>query len=392
MKNFLALILALMLITTAFAGCTRQAEKQSADQTDAASADEGRSPVLTDCKVIYDTEFGGAYIAIDIDGFNKLGFEYGDSVDISFSNGYHLDGIPYYNGYYTKVGEPLLVAYPGYAYIKVGFNNGDDLWAVGELSEGDAATVTLDQRGRYLDVQQARDIHYKDDRSLFESDEEFANFRSISVSGLKKDTVYRSASPCDNQHNRAAYSDALAANAGIQYIINLADTDEKIEGYMSADDFNSPHFAELYQNGKVLPLAMNMNFGSDEFRQKSAEAMTAIAQNEGPFLIHCTEGKDRTGFICMLLEAFAGAGYQEIVDDYMITYANYYRITQQKEPQKYGIIVKDVLDPMIEAMVGDDSVDITHADLSAAAEDFLKSGGMTDTDISLLKEKLTEQQ
>ena len=38
---------------------------------------------------------------ISIDDFNKLGFEYGDSVNVSFTNGYELTDIPYYNGYYV---------------------------------------------------------------------------------------------------------------------------------------------------------------------------------------------------------------------------------------------------------------------------------------------------
>ena len=39
----------------------------------------------------------------------------------------------------------------------------------------------------------------------------------------KNGIVYRSASPCDNQHNRAGYVDQLMENAGVQFILNLAD-------------------------------------------------------------------------------------------------------------------------------------------------------------------------
>ena len=41
-------------------------------------------------------------------------------------NNSEIKDIPYYNGYYTLKGEKLLVAYPGYPYIKVCINNGDD--------------------------------------------------------------------------------------------------------------------------------------------------------------------------------------------------------------------------------------------------------------------------
>ena len=285
-----------------------------------ALAEAGAVPELTECGVLYEPEFGGVYITVKMEDFDSLGFAYGDSVTIAFSNGYTLEDIPYYNGYYTQNGEPLLIAYPGYDYIKACINNGDDLWAVAGLTEEDTATVTLRESGKYLDIQQARDIHYSDDRSQFDSDVIFANFRNMQVGNLREGLVYRSASPCDNQHNRASYVDTLISQAGIRFIMNLADTDEKLQGYIAKEDFNSPYFLSLYEEGNVHPLAMNMNFGSDVFRGKVADGLKAVLAHDGPYLIHCTEGKDRTGFVCMLVEALCGAGYQEIVDDYMITY------------------------------------------------------------------------
>ncbi|MBO4230028.1 MAG: tyrosine-protein phosphatase [Clostridia bacterium] len=349
-----------------------------------------QTPSPVERTLIHEPEFGGIYITATIDDFNALGFEYGDSVDVVFSNGYEAKDLPYYNGYYVQTGEPLLVAYPGYDYIKACINNGADLWEVAGVSENDTATVTLAERGKYLDIQQARDLSYRDEREEFPSDEVFANFRAIRVSGLKENIVYRSASPCDNQHCRASYTDALMQQAGVRYIINLADNEEKIAGYLEREDFASPYFVTLYETGNVLPLAMNMNLTSDSFREKVVRGMTAIARNDGPFLVHCTEGKDRTGFFCMLLEAFAGADYDEIVRDYMITYENYYGITQEKEPAKWAIIVKDVLDPMIAGMLGDSGADLREADLAAGAEAFLRSAGMTEEDLTLLGERLKQ--
>ena len=87
--------------------------------------------------------------ATTIDQFNALGYEYGDSVNVTFSNGYTLEDIPYYNGYYTATGEPLLIAYPGYDYIKAAINNSADLWLVADLDEDDTADIELNERGKY---------------------------------------------------------------------------------------------------------------------------------------------------------------------------------------------------------------------------------------------------
>ena len=349
--------------------------------------DKNKPTEVKDAGIIHEPEFGGAYIKLTIDEFNELGYEYGDSVRVEFSNGYIMD-VPYYNGYYVENGAPLLVAYPGYDYIKACISNGDDLWVTAGLSENDTASISLIKRGQYLDTQKARDIHYEDDREKYESDIVFANFRSLKGGKLKENIVYRSASPCDNQHNRAPFADKLAEEAGVRYILDLADTPEKIDGYIGKDDFDSPHFLSLYKEGNVKPLSVNANYSSDEFKQKIADGLKSVAEHEGPFLIHCTEGKDRTGYLAVLIEAFAGATYEEIKTDYMITYDNYYGINETTDKEKYDIIVESLLNPIIESIAPD--TDIKTADLSKPAEELLRNAGLTDTDIENLRKALTD--
>ncbi|MBR3639415.1 MAG: tyrosine-protein phosphatase, partial [Clostridia bacterium] len=302
---------------------------------------------------------------------------------------YTLEDIPYYNGYYTATGELLLIAYPGYDYIKAAINNGDDLWLAAGLSEDDRADIELNERGKYLRIQNARDISYKDERELYTSDEEFANFRSVEAGNIKKDFIYRSASPCDNQHKRATYVNDLAKKAGIACILDLADTDQKIEGYISAEGFSCDWFLSVYEKGNVIPIGLNMNFSSDEFRMKIADGLTEMISKDGPYLIHCTEGKDRTGFVCMLIEALAGATYEEIVFDYMKTYENYYGITEGKDKERYEVIVESVLDPMIGVLIGEGSVDIRTEPLGPYAKAFLLNAGMTEDATAELVSKLT---
>ena len=382
------IILALMILLTAavFSACGDNSK--NSEETDEPAAES--SPVLKDCSIIHEPEFGGVYIKMTAEDFNKLGFVYGDSVTVTFSNGYMLEDIPYYNGYYTRTGVPLLIAYPGYDYIKAAINNSADLWDVAGLSDSDTASVTLYEAGSYIEIQEARDLNYLDIREEYESDEMFANFRCIEVGKMKSNTVFRSASPCDNQHARAPYADRLMGEAGVACVIDLADDEEKIEGYMAADDFDSPNFKELYENGKVIPLSLNMNFESDRFRQGIARGLNAMADNDGPFLIHCTEGKDRTGFVCMLIEALCGAGYNEIVDDYMLTYYNYYHILEETDRMKFTIIISEVLNPMIQIVAGDPDAELTAIDLSECAEKYISGLGVSEETIAALKAKLTD--
>ncbi|MBR4610980.1 MAG: hypothetical protein IKO38_11130 [Erysipelotrichaceae bacterium] len=221
------LVLALLILSL----CACQKKKEESD------------PSIADYPIEHEMEYGGVYIKIAIDDFNALGFSFGDSIDLTFDNGKKLEDIPYYNGYYVDAGEPLLIGYPGYEYIKATINYGQDLWdefslkvpanveglwKKAVLEEHNTATITLHEKGKYLPIQEASDIHYFDERERYDSDAMFANFRSMNLGKLKKDVIYRSASPCDNQHNRAPYVDALIREAGVKTILDLADNEVKI--------------------------------------------------------------------------------------------------------------------------------------------------------------------
>ena len=367
---------------------------------------EESNPTIADYPIEHEMEYGGVYIKIAIDDFNALGFSFGDSIDLTFDNGRKLEDIPYYNGYYVDAGEPLLIGYPGYEYIKATINYGQDLWdefslkvpanveglwKKAVLEEHNTATITLHEKGKYLPIQEASDIHYFDERERYDSDAMFANFRSMNLGKLKRDVIYRSASPCDNQHNRAPYVDALIREAGVKTILDLADNEVKIEKYIARDDFASPYFLSLYENDQVIPIALNMNYLSDDFGMKIVQGFNLMAEKEGPYLIHCTEGKDRTGFVAMLIEALAKASYEEIEADYMKTYANYYRIDKSNDKEKYQIILERNLDGMIAFMVNDAGIDFKNCDLSIYAENYLQRCGMSEEQIQALKGCLMEK-
>ena len=346
-------------------------------------------PSLGSTAISHDEQFGGVYINCTIDDFNKLGFAYGDSVNVSFSNGYTINDIPYYNGYYVDEGELLLLAYPKYNYIKVGYNYGDDLWKVADISRTDRVSIVLNEKGKYIKNQQANDMQYSNEQGDT-PDEQFGNFRNVKVGNIKENVLYRSASPIDNVINRSEVVDKLINEAKIQYVINLADDYANIENCLHTKSFNSPYYKSLYNSDKVIPLSMNMQYKSDEFSVTLSTGLTAMAKNEGPYLIHCVEGKDRTGFVCMVLEALSGASYQEIVNDYMLTYKNYYGITEESSSDIYKIIKERNIDHMLRYMCGlDKDADLSDVNYSEKAEEYLKSIGMTDYYILKLKTNLT---
>ena len=121
-----------------------------------------------------------------------------------------------------------------------------------------------------------------------------------------------------------------------------------------------------------------------------ADGLTFLAQNDPPYSIHCTEGKDRAGFTAMLLGALMGAELQDIVDDYMLSFYNYYGITKETEPERYEVVLNTNLYAMLYHVTGVNSYEeLTQVDLESAVTKYLLDAGMSEDDILTLKTKLS---
>lgn len=340
--------------------------------------------------ISHETNYGGVIINGGIKNFDSSGFELGDSVNVEFSNGEKFIDVPYYSGYYVKVGEILLVAYPGRANVWIQKKYGQDLWQDLNLSESDSVIISLNQRGKYKLIEEVRALYYTNDREHYSTDEVFANFRAINLGRLKKNYIYTSASPCDNGHNRSFYVDKLAGKAGIKFILDLADSDSEIKDYMSKSDFNSPYFKTLYDNKCVIAIDLTANFHDINFRKKLAAGLAELSKHEGPYLIHCLEGKDRTGFTSIIIGMLAGASYNEIEDSFMLSYTNYYGLTRENTPKKYNVIVSEIFAPMINFIAQDDNIKLKSGSLAKYAEKFLIDSGMTEPELNALKSRMLE--
>lgn len=167
-------------------------------------------------------------------------------------------------------------------------------------------------------------------------------------------------------------------DAQIKTVMNMADSEGQMKAYSE--------FASTYYAGcDIIPLNMGMNFSSEEFRQKLAEGFRYIASHEGPYLIHCNEGKDRTGFALGLLECLMGAGKEEIIEDYMLTFYNYYGI--EPGTDLYTRTADSNLLKSLAEAFHTESLD--GIDLAKSAEAYLEEIGMTADEIKTLKEKLS---
>ena len=91
----------------------------------------------------------------------KLGFKFGDSFDLSFSNNVKYNDIAYYSGYYVPAGQELVVGYPGYDYIKFCINYGDDVYTMNKFDKETKVTITVNRSEKYKDIEPWLDHRYQ---------------------------------------------------------------------------------------------------------------------------------------------------------------------------------------------------------------------------------------
>ena len=331
-------------------------------------------------------KYGHAMLDIRKANFAALGFELGDVVTVTA--GTYTGDMPYFDGYYVDSGEYMLRGYPSHDTVGVCINYGKFCEVAG-IGVGDTVTITLKEKGGAATIQAVYSLVYTNDRADYDSDEIFANFREITLGEIGKGKLYRSASPINNENGRAAITDDLVEKAGVKAVMNLADSDGELAGYTAAESFDSPYYKGLYDEGKVIALAMPVNFASDEFAAGIVKGLTFLSENEGPYLVHCTEGKDRAGFTAALLEALMGAKLEEIEDDYLRSYVNYYHLDPKADAEKCQMIVEKNVHEMLRAIAGlEKGADLKGVDLAAAAETYLTGHGMTAEAVNALKANL----
>ena len=327
-------------------------------------------------------KYGHVVLDVTIEEAAAAGYELGDAVTVVFDNGYTFEDIPYYDGYYVAMGDPVLRAYPGDECIAVCINFGK-VFEVANVGIGDTATITMAEKEGYLVDYELNSLVYSDDRADYGSNEVFANFRAI-VPGK----LYRSASPVNNEHGRAAYGDAFAEAVGINGVLNLADTYEDVESFIAEEGFASDYYKALYDNGAVIALGMPVAFATEDFGNTLAAGIEDLSELDPPYLIHCTEGKDRAGFVSALFECLLGFSYDEVVDDFMLSFDNYYGVNEENDARKYGFIFDNNIAEMLPVITGGENPQT--ADLSECAADYLLSHGMSEEALSTLMDKLTK--
>lgn len=175
-------------------------------------------------------------------------------------------------------------------------------------------------------------------RIAFEAIDNFRDFGDYAAGPrrLKRGLLYRSAS-----QSRATDADLeKLAGLGLSVIVDLRRANERerepsrrwngfaarvIEndiGQESADEWHT------FIATSDLSVESFRDYMLDYYRKAPHQArhvdlyrryFHALAEADGPILVHCAAGKDRTGIICALTHHVAGVHHDDIVEDYLLT-------------------------------------------------------------------------
>ncbi|MGN0162706.1 MAG: S-layer homology domain-containing protein [Candidatus Ornithomonoglobus sp.] len=311
---------------------------------------------------------------IEIRDFAMSGFMPGDIITISI-NGKTVNA-PYVTDY-TDVDDdfPAILSRVDNEHISAAINMGD-FASEYNVEAGSVITFTMTEKGGYEQELVLRSSAiYTYDRQDYPSDEAFANFRAVTAGGIKPDTLYRSSSPINPIIGRNEYADKLCEAVGIKTVINLTDADETAA--QALDGYNGSYYGTLDIHYCQIGLQLN----SEQFKTELANVFRVIPEAETPILIHCQQGRDQTGLVMALIEALCGADYEEIIDDYMLSFENFYNI-EYKSEQWQHIADGNIVPGLCRFAGVQTAEELESADLESAARAYLTNTiGLTDTEL-----------
>ena len=333
-------------------------------------------------KIISYNEFGAAMLDLKKEDMTNAGFSLGDVISITV-NGKKLV-MPYYDGFYVLNGEYLCVAYHSYPTVCFTANN-TGLPEEFTGLEGQTVIIRMEEKGGKIDVQQALSMEYTYRRLDYPSDEAYANARAVKAGNIASGVLHRTSSPFNNEISRANYVSEYLERQQVKTVLNLADTKEMMQGY------DLPSYSRtLWESGQVILCPLKADPTAEDFNNRLIEALKELPSHEAPYVVHCLEGKDRTGYVCALLEGLCGATYEEIVADYLKTYENYYKITPQNSHDVCNALLSLRLHLclMHYANINDESK-LPGLDYAKAFSNYLLSHGMSQQQLDALVQALT---
>lgn len=208
------------------------------------------------------------------------------------------------------------------------------------------------------------------------SDLDFANFREVRTKGIAPGKLYRSYSPM-RDNARGEIVRKISQELGIKTFVNLSDSYKVL-----SEQTVFP--GSYYSQQKFITLNMKPDYRQKDYMNRLARGIKFMAANEAPYLVHCILGKDRTGFVCAILECLTGASLDEIVSDYLLSFTNYFGI--MPGTKDYDYVANNEIRTFLSRAFSVKNIE--RVNWTACAERYLLQIGVNKLEIETLKRKL----
>ncbi|MCY1658941.1 tyrosine-protein phosphatase [Dietzia sp. SL131] len=166
------------------------------------------------------------------------------------------------------------------------------------------------------------------------------NFRDVAGPGyalrpsgsMARGLVYRSTTLAVGDHDLA-----VLEKLGVSTVVDLrtgAEIDKQpdvvpagaeylpidvLGGHTSAATLSASGLAGAEEARREMAATYERFVVGDHERRAFGRAVHALAVSSGPAIVHCTAGKDRTGWVSALVQLVAGVREEDVIADYLLT-------------------------------------------------------------------------
>lgn len=221
--------------------------------------------------------------------------------------------------------------------------------------------------------------------------ENVANFRPVRTGRIGYGVIYRGHSPIDPRYKniRCRCADDLAWEVEVKTVINLNQDEAEVRDTVY-NECPESYYRFVFDRGDVSAVRIE---GRDSCERSFIEGIAAhmlfIIEHEPPFLIHCRMGKDRAGFVIALLQALEGTSYNQIGEEYAISFRNYYGVEKGTYMDQYNITDgSNTFLLMMQGTGGNIYLNDDGTLCRKAAKSYLARAGLSELEIEALQKKL----
>ncbi len=334
--------------------------------------------------------FGNLVLDCSQEQMRADGFDVGDLITLEYED-ISLT-LPITTDYVYDVTNTGALVWYGERRPSFGINSGNFAVDYGFVSDtvttdtfaGKTCSVTMAEKGARKEYLVNIELHMTNNRQDYDSDMEYANIYPVAGGTLQEGRIYRGSSLFNTETNRTEAAQKVVEELQIRNVIDLTMSPEEAGQKAQQGAWEtSPYVADLLNGDHIQFFSTGINYKAG-FDRDMADAFRTLMHLEPPVYLNCQMGRDRTGMASILLMATAGASYEEIRDNFMQTYYNYYKI--KPGDAAYEAMEDGIFTIMMKILTKvENPSTLTPEELTSAAAAYLKNGGFTDDEFAALQ-------